>query len=75
VNYADPQFSDGSARADQHEPNQVEGVHGTNVKSLRWVSPRGRDYDCTVEGIAMPVRSSNVTDFVYLIPSPNLQIT
>jgi hypothetical protein len=28
-----------------------------------------------VEGIAMPVRSSNVAGFVYLAPSPNLQIT
>ncbi|KFY93772.1 hypothetical protein V500_03529 [Pseudogymnoascus sp. VKM F-4518 (FW-2643)] len=38
--YAGPQFSEG-ASLDQHGPNQVEGVHATNVKSLRWLSPRG----------------------------------
>ncbi|KFZ19923.1 hypothetical protein V502_03426, partial [Pseudogymnoascus sp. VKM F-4520 (FW-2644)] len=38
--YAAPQFSEG-ASLDQHGPNQVEDAQTRNVKTLRWLSPRG----------------------------------
>ena len=59
---------------DQQGPNPSGGARAIDVKSLQWLSPRGSAEHneikfCPVEGIAMPVRSSNVVGFVNLVTS------